>query len=75
MPASRGKVRNVCLAPQACGVPRRGQRGCRTAAATWHVGGAVLLFQVNGRRDHLVVIGGPGTHIADLKAGEFGFRD
>jgi phage gp45-like len=40
------------------------------------LGGDALLFQVNGRRDHVVaLVDDPSTRIADLKAGEFGFRD
>ena len=40
------------------------------------LGGDVLLFQVGARRDHLVAfVDDPACRIADLKAGEFGFRD
>lgn len=40
------------------------------------LGDDVLLLQVGARRDHLVaLVDDPACRIADLKAGEFGFRD
>jgi phage gp45-like len=82
---TRGKVRRVRLGPQRAVLQVAVFRGevkegvellLPPGMSAVPLGGDVLLFQVNGRRDHLVaLVDDPGTRIADLKAGEFGFRD
>jgi phage gp45-like len=82
---TRGKVRRVRLGPQRAVLQVAVFKGevkegvellLPPGMSTVPLGGDVLLFQVNGRRDHLVALDDdPGTRIADLKAGEFGFRD
>ncbi len=82
---TRGKVRRVRLGPQRAvlqvavfaGEVKEGvELLLPPGMSAVPLGGDVLLFQVNGRRDHLVaLVDDPATRIADLKTGEFGFRD
>ena len=82
---TRGKVRRVRLGPQRAVLQVAVFKGevkegvellLPPGMSTVPLGGDVLLFQVNGRHDHLVaLVDDPATRIADPKAGEFGFRD
>jgi phage gp45-like len=82
---TRGKVRRARLGPQRTVLQVTVLKGevkegvellLPPGMSAVPLAGDALLFQVNGRRDHLVaLVDDPSTRIADLKAGEFGFRD
>jgi phage gp45-like len=82
---TRGKVRGARLGPQRTVLQVSILKGevkegvellLPPGMSAVPLGGDVLLFQVGGRRDHLVaLVDDPVSRITDLRAGEFGFRD